>query len=304
MATIERVAYGGWPDCYRLTNGVLELILPAAIGPRILRFGFVGGQNLFYEDPAHLGQTGGDDWRMYGGHRFWHAPEAKPRTFWPDNVPVQVHFDGDVLLVTQPVEGNTGLQKQLEIELFSDRQVNVLHRLVNRNLWPVTLAPWALSVMAPGGRSIVPQEPFVAHSQNWLPVRPVVLWSYTTMGDPRWTWGGRYIQLRQDPAATSLQKFGTANRQGWAAYTLNGEVFLKRYGFDPKATYADMGCNTEVFTNSDMLELETLGPEVAIPPGGAVTHEEKWFLFKAEVGETDDAIDAALLPLVKQTARA
>lgn len=302
--TMERVSYGGWPDCVRLSNGVLELVATAAVGPRVLRFGFVGGQNLFREFEDQLGLTGGDDWRPYGGHRFWHAPEAKPRTFWPDNEPVEVHYDNGMLLLTQPLERSTGLQKQIEIELFSDRQVNVVHRLINRNLWAVTLAPWALSVLAQGGRAIVPQEPFKSHTENWLPARPLVLWTYTDMADPRWTWGSRYIQLRQDPGAQTFQKFGTANTRGWAAYVLGGEVFLKRYAFDPKATYADMGCNTEVFTNADMLELETLGPEVTLPPGGSVVHEEKWFLFKAEVGETDDAIDAALLPLVKQTERA
>jgi len=91
------------------------------------------------------------------------------------------------------------------------------------------------------------------------------------------------------------------NKQGWAAYVLNGEVFLKRYGYDPSATYPDYGCNTETFTNADMLEMETLGPLSKIPAGGSVEHVEHWFLFKADVGTDESDIDAKLLPLVQQT---
>ena len=38
---MERVEYGGWANCYRLHNDVVELIVTADVGPRIIRFGFV-----------------------------------------------------------------------------------------------------------------------------------------------------------------------------------------------------------------------------------------------------------------------
>ena len=37
--------------------------------------------------------------------------------------------------------------------------------------WSVRLAPWALSVMAPGGRAIFPQEPYRAHTDCLDPAR-------------------------------------------------------------------------------------------------------------------------------------
>ena len=45
------------------------------IGLRTLPLGPVDGPNLFFENPAQLGKTGVDDWRIYGGHRFWTAPK-------------------------------------------------------------------------------------------------------------------------------------------------------------------------------------------------------------------------------------
>lgn len=298
----EIMTYGGWPHCVRLSNGRIELVVTTDVGPRIIRCGYVGGRNLFCEFEEQLGKSGGDEWRSYGGHRFWHAPEAIPRTYWPDNTPVAHAWDGRVLRLTQDVEATTGLAKELEIMLEAERdRVTVRHRLINRGLFAVEAAPWALSVMARGGRAIFPQEPFQPHAERLLPARPLVLWAYTNMADPRWTWGEKYIQLQQDPSAQTLQKVGMLNSLGWAAYALGADVFLKRYAADLEARYPDFGCNTEAFTNADMLEVETLGPLARLEPGGSVEHVEQWYLYRAELGTSEGDLDETLRPLVDQS---
>ena len=45
--TIERVEYAGWPNCYRIANGDIELVVTSDVGPRVMRCGFKDGQNLF-----------------------------------------------------------------------------------------------------------------------------------------------------------------------------------------------------------------------------------------------------------------
>jgi len=299
---MKTIPWGGWKNCVQLVNEEVELIATTDVGPRIVRFGFKGGQNLFKEFPDQVGKTGGSEWLPYGGHRFWHAPEASPRTYFPDNDPVNSRLEDGSLFLIQPIEKTTGMQKKLTITLDAGRnRVRVVHRLVNWNPWDVEAAPWALSVMAPGGRAVLPQEEFRPHPDYLLPARPLVLWHYTNMQDPRWTWGTKYVQLRQDPGASTKQKVGLLNKQGWAAYALKGEVFLKRVAFDPSAGYPDYGCNCEVCTDADILEVETLGPLRKIPgDGGAVEHLEEWFLFKADIGEDEMALDAGLLPLVEQ----
>lgn len=300
--TMETVNYGGWPHCVRLSNRNLELVATTDVGPRIIRLAFVGGQNLFKEWPDQLGQAGGEAWRIFGGHRLWHGPEAKPRSYAPDNGPVKSDWDGQRLKLTQPVEELTGVEKELELALEPDRAtVTVVHRLRNRNLWEIEAAPWAMSVCVGPGRAIVPQEPFVAHADQVLPARSMTLWGYTDMRDPRFTWGTAFVQMRSDPAVATPQKVGFLNTRGWAAYVRGSEVFLKRFAFDPQATYADFGCNTEVYTNGDMLELETLGPLSKLSPGASVEHVERWHLFRADVAEDDAGIEATLGPLVRQT---
>ncbi|MGD0863533.1 MAG: hypothetical protein ABSA21_12400 [Candidatus Limnocylindrales bacterium] len=300
---MDIVAFGGWPNCIRLSNGEVELVATTDVGPRIIRLGFVGGQNLFKTYPAMMGRTGDPEWLMYGGHRLWHAPEVFPRTYAPDNGSVEHAWNGTTLTLRTADEAN-GLEKETRLTLApASPHVKVAHRIINRNPWAIELAPWALSVMAPGGRAIYPQEDFHPHPDVLEPARPLVMWHFTDMNDARWTWGSRYIQLRQDPTATAKQKVGMLNTKGWAAYLLGGDVFIKRYSYVPGANYTDMGCNTETYTDAEMLEIETLGPLTKLEPGAHVDHVESWFLAKVDCGPTDADIDAHLLPLVGERPR-
>jgi hypothetical protein len=297
---IETVDFGGWPNCIRLSNGEIELIATTDVGPRIIRFGYVGGQNFFHNYPATLGRTGDAEWNNYGGHRLWAAPEVFPRTYSPDNVPVAHEWDGTTLTLRNSDVGN-GLQKETRVTLSSTTpRVEVAHRIINRNPWAIELAPWALSVMAAGGRAIFPQEDYRPHPDCLVPARPLVLWHFTDMSDPRWTWGRKYAQLRQDPKATTKQKAGLLNSKGWAAYVIGGEALIKRYPYVAGATYTDMGCNTETYTDPDMLEVETLGPLTRLEPGAHVDHAESWLVAKVDCGPTDADIDAQILPLVSK----
>ena len=68
---IEKREWGGWPNCYRISNGEIELIVTADIGPRVMRCGFVGGQNFFRVFDDQLGKSGEAEWQLRGGHRIW-----------------------------------------------------------------------------------------------------------------------------------------------------------------------------------------------------------------------------------------
>ena len=222
-----------------------------------------------------LGKTGGTKWRSYGGHRLWTAPEDAIRTYAPDNFPVQVVKRGNTARFVAPVE-TCGIQKEIDITLGAS--VEVVHRLRNTSRRQLALAPWALTVMAPGGTCIVPMPKRGTHPKDLLPGNLLVPWLYTDMSDRRWTWGQRYILLRQKANSTP-QKLGGLIPDGWAAYALRGQLFVKHFPCVAGANYPDFGCNFETFTNSDMLEVETLGPLTSIKPGKTVEHIETWQLF-------------------------
>ena len=277
---IEKVSYGGWPNCYRLSNGESELIVTSDVGPRVMRYGFIGGQNLFYEKADELGKSAEPWWAMRGGHRLWASPEVKPDTYALDNAPVQVTLGGNgSVSLLQPVELETGLQKEIAVT-YEGTDVAVTHRITNKGTRARQLAPWALSQMAKGGTAMVALPARGGHSEQLLPTNPLVMWAYTNFADKRWLFTKQYILLRQNPADQSPQKTGLFNVNTRAAYLLGTELFIKRCQADPNAVYPDFHCSFEMFTNGDFLELETLGPLVDLPPGATVEHSERWSLHK------------------------
>lgn len=302
MGFESKYNYKGWPNCIRLFNKTHELVVTTDMGPRIIRYGSIGGQNLFREFENELGKKGGKEYRLYGGTRFWHGPEANPRCYFPDNNTVNYKWDGKTLTLIQEKETTTGMQKEVRITSGSEKNsIKITYRVYNRTLWDIKLAPWILSIMNLEGRGIIPQEPFQTWEERLTPVRPLVLWSYTTMDDPRWIWGRKYIQLIQDPKATTRQKLGILNTLGWAAYYLNSQVFVKRYNFNPDVEYVDFGVNTEIYTDSDIFEVETLGTFAVIEPGKYLEHKENWYLFNVVLDKDEKSIDAGLISLINKT---
>jgi hypothetical protein len=297
---VEKTQYAGWPNCYRVTNGTVELIVTADIGPRVIRFGFAGGQNLFKEISDQLGGTGEPDFRLRGGHRLWKAPEDLASSWAPDNFPVDVTTAADGLIARAPVEPASSLQKEIDVRMAASGAVTVRHRMWNRSSSALEFAPWAMTVMAPGGTAITGFPPRGTHPADLDPTNPLVMWAYTDFSDSRWKFTKKYLMLRQDPKNPEPQKAGLFVPRTWAAYALNGEVFVKQSQARASARYPDFGCSFEMFTNADFLELETLGPLETVAPGAMVEHVERWTLHAGiHPAEYSDAeLDGVIAPLL------
>jgi hypothetical protein len=302
MVNISRVEFRGWPTCYQVTNSAITLIATADVGPRVISLSLTNGPNELYGVEADAGTTGGDDYRFYGGHRLWHAPEIVPRTYSPDNKSIQVEELKRGLRLTQPIEALTGMQKQIEI-MMDDKEpsVRIVHRLTNMGQWAVEFAPWAITMCAPGGVGIVPLPAEGDHSANLLPKTSLVLWAYTDLTDPRWTLGKRFVLLRQDPQSSAPQKAGLYAEQGWIAYANHGHLLVKTFDANPDATYLDRGSNAEMFTNDKFLEIETLGALCKLEPAQTVEHIENWHLLD-DVPDLESEADVVQHVLPRVTA--
>jgi hypothetical protein len=306
---IERISYRGWSNAYKLSNGMVELVVTSDVGPRIIFYGFRCGKNLFHEMEQEAGKTGGTEFRLYGGHRLWVSPEVG-RTYYPDNAGVAVTQHGSAMRFTAPCEAlppGTRLQKELEIEVDTNSsRVRVMHRITNHDASSTTLAAWSPTMMRPAGRVILPLPPRAPmDTGHYLPVGSFGIWSYTDLTDSRWSFGTSYIQLRQlaEPSGRFREQMGGIyNGAGWGAYYERGELFIKRTFAQPASRYHDFGCNFQTFTNPEFIELETLGPLVELRPGESVEHEEHWWLFAGVPGgEGEDWIESAIVPRVGQT---
>ncbi len=298
--TVNKINYAGWPNCFQITDGCVETIATTDVGPRLIRLGFCGEPNCFAEFAEQAGRTGDDKWNIYGGHRLWHSPESFSRTYVPDNstiaaatiLPNGIHL-------RQTVEPDTHIEKEIIVTLNEkDHRFAVEHRVTNRGVWPISCAPWALSVMKAGGVGIVPQYR-KRDPEGALPNRVLSLWDYSDMKDPRIIWGSNYILVQQDPNNKVPVKFGLTAPDGWMAYANDNCLFITKFSYNPDAAYPDGGVNTEIFTNDRILELETLGMLQTVPPGNTVSHTENWSIHKGIGNIASEAdVEKTVLPLV------
>lgn len=286
MLQIFEAPFGGWKKCLWLINDTVELVITLEVGPRIIRYALKNGKNVMCEHTEDMGKKGEDFWRIYGGHRLWHSPEASPRSYPADNFPVEYSRDENTVTLTPPPEDYARVQKRLTVTLEENSAaVTVEHRITNLSPWTVELAAWALTVLAPGGLEIMPEP---ERYQALLPDRSLILWPYTSLNDDRIYWGKRYITLRQDAKAETPVKFGLSNAGGWAAYFVNGCLFCKRYTVTPDGVYPDFGASFETYTNDFMLECESLSPLQKLQPDETVLHTEHWSLSAAAMPDARD----------------
>jgi hypothetical protein len=286
-----------------LSNDTVEVIVTSEVGPRIVRYNFRGAENVLGEVPGAIITTELGDFKLLGGHRLWVAPEAKPRSYAPDNSPLTVASAGErEIRLTAPVEAATGIQKELSLALDAEGSgLTIRHKITNRNLWAIEAALWGLTVMRGGGTAIFPNEPYISWDDYLLPARPLVLWHYTDLTDARWSLGKKFIRLSTDQGASHPQKIGMLNKQGWAAYAHGATIFVKRFAYEEGASYPDYGSNCETYTAGDFIEVETLSPLRRLEPGASAEHLERWSLFAdVELGATEATLEAALNALLAQ----
>ena len=169
MGNVEIITstYKGWNNCIELSNGIVDLIATTDVGPRIMRFGFVGDRNEFNEWEDQLGKTGGDEWRCYGGSRLWHGPEIGVRCYETDNETVEWGEIDNGIILKQKTEPWTKITKEMKVILNPDNaEVKFIHKLTNDSPWQVDLCIWVLTLLDKGGLQIIPRK---KHAKGMLP---------------------------------------------------------------------------------------------------------------------------------------
>jgi hypothetical protein len=288
-----------------LTNGIVDVHVSTDYGPRIIRYGYSGRENVFAEVPHLATPTPHGIWRPRGGHRLWVAPEHMPGSYASDDDPVSASVTDPLNATFRQRVDAAGIEKQIAVRLVpGSTEVVVTHTIVNRTCWPIRVAAWAITIVAADGTAVIPQPPFRSHDEELLPAQNLVQWSFTDLTDPRWSIGPRLIRLTPDASRPEPQKIGAGNTQGWCALVRGRMVFLKRFTWEPEAAYPDLGSNNELYTDGDYLEMETLGPLRVLDPGASTTHTEWWHLFDGvHAGPEEPVLDAALRGLLAQLCR-
>jgi hypothetical protein len=300
---VKYTSFAGWEKNLKLFNDSVEVIITLEVGPRIISYRPLEGQSVFKLVDEEAGKSNEEGWRIRGGHRLWIAPEDFGKkdglTYAPDNSQVEHAIDDEFTVrVSQLIENPAKIRREMVITLErTGPKVTIEHRITNQTGAALDLAPWAVSVMGPGGYAVIPQPPSGTHPQDYVPNRVIIAWPFTDLTDERLRVGRRLIWLRQ--ANGPPIKFGLRHTEGWAAYVLGDHLFIKSVPFIVGETYADLGSNFEAFTNSELLELETFGPLKPISAGETIVHKESWVVF-SKVRVPDLQEEEALLHAMEQ----
>ncbi len=283
MVKIDNVNYKQFGNCCRISNGKYELLVTTDLGPRVIFYGKVGGENIMYEDIEDLINKDGEffdknlpgkgAWHIYGGHRLWKSPEYMD-TYYPDNEKVNVGLLDNGAVFTSNPEITTGIQKSIKITMHDDGKVELVHSFTNvaKSVSPA-ISMWGLTVLDKGAKAYIPLS---QEDTGFLANRNLVLWPYTDIKDERLAIENNVVTLTQKNIAQPI-KIGTSIKQGVEVIT-KGLKFSLGFDYLEGERYPDFECNVESYTNNIMLEIETLSPLYTLQPGECKTHIERWNL--------------------------
>ena len=150
---VEIVQYHAVPNNIRLSNDEIEVMVTTEVGPRIIKYAFIDEENILGEHFEANVTTVLGNWKPYGGHRLWIAPENMPNSYAPDNIPVKYERLNELSVrLTQPIEPVTQTQKEITISL-EEKGSNVVvnHKIFNRGKEAKELSACALTIMRGGG---------------------------------------------------------------------------------------------------------------------------------------------------------
>lgn len=300
--SIERINYKGWAGSYRLTNGVVEVVVVPSVGGRIMRYAFVGGPNALWENPAVAGKPiRFGEWPNTGGEKVWLWSQDDwdkiiGRSFPPptaaDQAPHQAEIVGrDTLRLTSSVVVPWGLRIVRDIrlsakgtEVFTSNRFVQAHESAITQEYPVAL--WTVMQVPATSLVFARLKPEAAQLENSIKPMGKANFTFTRPQES-------ILQAAREPRMTG--KFGTD--ADLLAGVVNGSTLVS-VRFATGAAPADNtgaayqpGERAQVYAHPDdpealkkgftpYVELELTSPRKALKPGETLTMNHVWSLRK------------------------
>lgn len=262
-AKIEKTQYRGW-DVYRLTNGIVSLLVAPQIGGRAIQL-MLGDQELFFVNPEFAGKVLPPDqnnlksgWANYGGDKVWPAPEGWLNdNEWP-SIPYYV-LDGSsfqsqvvtetpaevALRVTSPPDPRTGVQFTRTYRVYAGTtRVTVEQVMRNISRRQIRWGIWHL-IQNDAADAHDPAKPN-PDLYMYVPINPHSIYPhgfYNPYGDARHpsyeaSHDGRMLRIHY---LYRVGKVAADSNAGWYA-VVNGQKnigFVESFKYFPNLEYPD-----------------------------------------------------------------
>ena len=283
LSQVEKIAWRGWQECYRISNKQCEVIVDASCGGRVLSFS-LGGKNIIFENALQDGKTM-KEWRIKhfepDGGRFDYGPERKTQSIhnlsWVGEWKAEI-VDNQTLRLTSATDTSLGMLTVREFRLHTDSAVLTI-KLTGTNITnkPLVRHFWGRTLVKPGGMILLPVNPKSRFERGW----GQILWEpdrIETSGpaDDRIHLQSRIFLFH---AVGNTFKGGTDGTDGWMAYSIEGLLFVKRFAAYPGQDYSGSDNMPVVFySNGIFTEIEPCSPTYIVRPNSSISFSERWEL--------------------------
>ena len=298
---IKTITYNSWKNAVEISNLEIKLIVIPETG-RIIYFGFLNGENLFYENEAlegvefkvgeYFAENNIKQAPNVGGNRVLPCSEAYHHLITGSrHIPdpyinascYSVTFLSNGIVLESPISDLLGIQIKRTITISEDgAEVDIQQEMVkiqvakNTVLETIPLTIWSLSKIK------TPNVSFSSIAENSIFENGFTI--------SKWPDAKNYAEENASVKNTILslkssdefpQKIGLDARK-WVAGYLNDTLFVEQFTFDEKATYPDNGTSVTIFGNHLFTELECLSPERKLSIGEKITYNLSWSLQKVK----------------------
>ncbi len=300
-AIIEQINFRGWENAYRISNGIVSLVVVPSIGGRIMSYE-LGAQQFFYINPELEGQLftyeqhierGPYGWKNYGGDKTWPAPQGWPeRDKWPgppdpvlDGGPFTVLAHGvangiaSITMRSQP-DPYTSTQITLRLSLGANTSAAHLHiEMQNISDEPVRWSVWDVAQL---DCTIYGDKPrpdpactvyLPLHSNSQFAQGYHLL--YGPADNPTWR---REDNLLLASYRGQIGKVGV-DKASWLGFTRQTAAgtyaFTERFSYTYGESYPDDGVNAECWSN---------GPSEEQVADGSAADFRLWYMEMEALG--------------------
>ncbi|MCG1036857.1 hypothetical protein [Polaribacter sargassicola] len=296
---VKTITYKSWKKAVEISNLEIKIIVIPKTG-RIISFGFINDENIFYENDQLTGIELKIGEYFYnnsikqapniGGNRVLPCSEEYHHLITGSrHIPdpyinasaYTVDFLENGIVLKSPVSNLLGIQIKRTITIFNKGcKVNIYQELIkkqaakNAELDKIPLTIWSLSKI---------KTPNISYTK--LHKNSIFKDGFTIS---KWPDAKNYAEentsikdeiLALKSSEEFPQKIGTDAKK-WVAGYLKNTLFIEEFTFDENATYPDNGTSVTIFGNHLFTELECLSPEKILLVGEKINYNLSWNLLK------------------------
>jgi hypothetical protein len=300
----ERLRFLNYPNCLRIQNNNVRVILCPDAGGRVLEYAWKG-TNALHLDPAEAGWMPGQSNRNVpvSAGRFDIGPEQiipQREELWSGIWKGEITGPRSARL-TSPKNKATGVQLIRDFDL--DRNTSrLICRQTIRNIsqGAVEWCHWSRTFAEGNGIVYIPLT-----SPSRFPNDYVMYEARGLNSRPHDTNIGQRDGFLEILGAPAFPKLGMDSYAGWFAYQMRaGLLFVKRYRTYPDRVYNEVaGLTISIWYPKDMpvCELEPIGPRERLHPGESASFTEEWWLLENPFPDQPRSVDLKKLRQIVET---